>query len=252
MKFILLLFLVVLPTIGFSQNLKDTVTECVSTITLTDTIHVSGIVRYGSGKPAKGVRVSTNLWSFGVYTFTDSTGRFYLENVRLKDTLEIRSTNSTKLITNNGTRTLNISIPPVNESPYPNTTIRIAANSDLKKEALNIKLTDNCACCFYSLEVAPEYPGGYKKLHDFIKSHLKYPAKAINENLEGEVVVQFTIGEYGKPKNFTILSGLSQECDDAAIMALKKMPDWRPGIFFGRRAEYPQSIAVQFAINRNN
>ena len=46
--------------------------------------------------------------------------------------------------------------------------------------------------------IAPKFPGGCDSLYKFIKNELIYPEKALNEHLEGVVIVCFTITEEGK------------------------------------------------------
>lgn len=217
---------------------------------LGDTIHVSGIVSYTSGKPAKDIHISTKFSDDGVNTFSDSTGRFYLKNVRMTDTLYIRSVNYSTNIINKGSRFLYITVPPKNESRNTKTLIKIESTEVIRRESNESKIPYKKDTYFITYEVSPEFPGGYKKLHDFIKGRLIYPENALTGNIEGEVVVQFMISEDGTPKDFTVISGLSKECDEAAMNALKGMPKWRPGIFYGRRAEYPQKLAIQFSIAR--
>lgn len=87
-------------------------------------------------------------------------------------------------------------------------------------------------------------------MNDFIRNNLVYPEKALKANIEGEVIVQFIISKDGIPKDFIIQSGLSFECDQAALNVLKKMPKWKPAFFYSGPVDLPQSISIQFGISR--
>ena len=203
-----------------------------------------------SNKPVIDVQVFTPLQSFGVSTTTDSKGTFHLENVRLKDTIFVRSINSSTTIINNGSRFLKVTIPSNDFGRIIKTTVKIQGSTGTTKEALNISLSGKGFGCCVSSELPPEFPGGMKKLNEFIKNQLVYPEEALKANIEGEVIVQILVGNDGTPKDFTIISGLSTECDEAVLNAMKQMPIWKPAFFNGKPAEYPQSVAIQFAINR--
>ena len=49
----------------------------------------------------------------------------------------------------------------------------------------------------------PEYPGGIEKFKNYIRQQLTYPEKAIENNIEGTVEIEFTIGLDGGIKNIS-------------------------------------------------
>ena len=57
---------------------------------------------------------------------------------------------------------------------------------------------DTLGKTYDAVEVMPEFPGGTEALLSFIKGNLKYPQKAIDEQTEGRVIVQFVIDKTGK------------------------------------------------------
>lgn len=249
MKLHFFLYLIFVSTLGFAQNSKSPAEDS-CTITLTDTIHVSGVILDSSNKPVQNVNIHTKRQYFGVSTMTDSMGRFRLENVQPTDTIFVEISYFEKRIPNNGSRFLKIFIPPINQSANNPYIIKIERSAVTEKKAVVSNLSGSCSSFFHSFGIYPEFPGGNRKLSELIKANLVYPKKALLENLEGEVVVQFIISKDGTPKDFIISSGLSKECDEAAVNALKRMPKWKMGIFYGRPIEHPVSIAVQFAIIR--
>lgn len=246
MRSILFILLLFFGHASLAQT--DATSGCVSNVTLSDTIHISGIVKYSSGKPVKDAHVSNKLVSYGVFTYTDSAGRFHLENVSPVDTLTINVPGHFTRIKNNGSRFLSIIIP--DQRPFSNISVQIEAAAKTQKQPLNMKFVDTCACCCSQSEVYPEYPGGILKLQKFVESNLIYPERSLTENIEGEVIVQFSVGANGMAKDFSIVSGLNAECDQAALDVLKKMPKWKPAIYYGKLVDYPQMISIDFTIKR--
>lgn len=62
----------------------------------------------------------------------------------------------------------------------------------------------------------PEYPGGKKALNAFIKSELKYPKVAIENNIEGKVYLVFEINNDGSVSKVQIRKGIGFGCDEEA------------------------------------
>ena len=78
----------------------------------------------------------------------------------------------------------------------------------------------------------PEFPGGLTKLVAFAKNNIKYPKKAIDDHVEGSVVLQFVIDEKGKVTNGKIIESVRADIDSVCVGMLKKMPDWKPAQFW--------------------
>ena len=62
----------------------------------------------------------------------------------------------------------------------------------------------------------PVYKGGKKNLKDFITKALKYPEAALNEKIEGTVVIKYTVNHLGKVIDSKVISGIGHGCDEEA------------------------------------
>ncbi len=82
---------------------------------------------------------------------------------------------------------------------------------------------------FSFVEEMPSFPGGEKKMIEFILSNIHYPPVALENNIAGKVYVKFTVDKEGKIQNPELLRGIGGGCDEEAIRILKMMPDWTPG-----------------------
>ncbi len=62
----------------------------------------------------------------------------------------------------------------------------------------------------------PEYPGGPKALTQFIYTHLRYPAAALEASTEGTVYIDYDIDYKGNVIATRVLQGLGHGCDEEA------------------------------------
>ena len=82
---------------------------------------------------------------------------------------------------------------------------------------------------FSYVEEMPAFPGGEKKMIEFILSNINYPPVARENNITGKVYVKFTVDKNGKIINPELLRGIGGGCDEEAVRILRIMPDWIPG-----------------------
>lgn len=67
----------------------------------------------------------------------------------------------------------------------------------------------------------PEYPGGPKELSRFIQTNLRYPASALEEGVEGTVLVDYDIDYQGKVVATRVLQGIGGGCDEEACRVVR-------------------------------
>ena len=91
------------------------------------------------------------------------------------------------------------------------------------------------------------YEGGDKKLFQFITNHLKYPPEAIENKIEGTVIVKYEINYKGHITQTKVISGIGYGCDEEVVRVMKLSPPWRPAKRGGEdvRARYIAPIAFR-------
>lgn len=77
-----------------------------------------------------------------------------------------------------------------------------------------------------------EFPGGGPAFRYFIEKNMSYPPLAKANNIEGKVFVTFVVDKKGVVKHPSIHKSLGYGCDEEAIRLVKKMPKWKPGIWY--------------------
>jgi TonB family protein len=81
-------------------------------------------------------------------------------------------------------------------------------------------------------EFPPTFEGGKEKFYHFLFTHLRYPAKAREKNIQGTVVVQFVVDVDSIAKRITIIQKLGGGCDEEALRLVNLMNaerKWIPG-----------------------
>jgi protein TonB len=95
----------------------------------------------------------------------------------------------------------------------------------------------------------PEFIGGAEAMAVFIGRHLRYPPKAENMGMEGEVHISFIVEEDGSISNITVMRGLTiKECNEEAVRVISKMPKWKPAVFMGKPTRTRMKIPIRYEL----
>lgn len=99
----------------------------------------------------------------------------------------------------------------------------------------------------YELLNPPIYPNDdYRGFITFLKSNIKYPKAAIENQVQGSVHVSFVIEKDGNLRNAKIERSLGYGTDEEAIRILKLSPKWKPGFENGKSVRTIYRIPILF------
>lgn len=100
------------------------------------------------------------------------------------------------------------------------------------------------------VEVKPKFQGGDgpTKFAKWISENIVYPEKAKKDSVQGRVIVQFVVDEFGKVGSVKILRGLTKETDAEVFRVVSQSPDWEPGVIKGKKAKVQFNLPVAFAL----
>ena len=101
---------------------------------------------------------------------------------------------------------------------------------------------------FDMVEVQPSFPGGTSEMMSWISSHLKYPAIAAENGIEGKVIVQFVVGKNGAIRDANIVRALNPSCDKEALRVVNAMPRWLPGKQNGKEVSVKFTLPITFKL----
>ena len=91
----------------------------------------------------------------------------------------------------------------------------------------------------------PSYPGGPKAMRKFLSQHIRYPASARAEKIEGTVRVRMDIDYQGKVVGTKVLAGLGYGCDEEAQRVVKLLSFQLPKLR-KIRATFHKTINIHF------
>ena len=68
---------------------------------------------------------------------------------------------------------------------------------------------------------------GIEEFNIFVAENLVKPKAAIEQNISGSVIIEFTVEPYGELSNFKVIQSLGYGCDEEAIRILKLSGKWQ-------------------------
>lgn len=102
---------------------------------------------------------------------------------------------------------------------------------------------------FVFVEHEAEFPGGDEALMNYLSTHIVYPAKALELNIQGKVICEFTVTSEGKIKDVKVIKAVGFGLDDEAVRVIKEMPIWKPGTQNGAKVDSKFTLPVQFVLD---
>lgn len=98
----------------------------------------------------------------------------------------------------------------------------------------------------------PSYPGGIKKLYQFLAQTIRYPARASENNVQGTLFVSFTVERDGVLNDVKIEGRkLGFGLEEEALRVVKMSKRWIPGIQNGRTVRVKYNIPIRFTMPQN-
>ncbi len=94
----------------------------------------------------------------------------------------------------------------------------------------------------------PEFPGGEEALMVYLAENLKYPRVALENNIQGIVVVRFVVDTEGRISSVEILKDIGGGCGAEAARVISSMPRWTPGEHNGVKVNVRFVLPVRFQL----
>jgi len=108
---------------------------------------------------------------------------------------------------------------------------------------INIKADEQAQC-------------GMDKLWEYINSNLAYPESLKKADVEGMVVVKFTVGADGLVKNVSISKSLHPDADEEVMRIVMEMNakvgQWQPALKEGKAIDAELCLPVKFALDHSS
>ncbi|MDP4148072.1 MAG: TonB family protein [Bacteroidota bacterium] len=102
---------------------------------------------------------------------------------------------------------------------------------------------------FTKVEIESEYPGGSAAWLRYLNKNFRYPDEAVNNDIQGTVVVQFIVDKEGNVSDVQAISGPTDGgLRDEAIRVIKKSGKWTPAIQNGRQVKSYKKQPIVFKL----
>jgi protein TonB len=97
------------------------------------------------------------------------------------------------------------------------------------------------------VEIESEYPGGIVAWQRFLNRNLRYPQEAVDQDIQGYVVVQFIVDKEGNVSDVEAVSG-PEMLRPEAVRVIKKSGKWTPAIQNGHKVKSYKRQPIGFKI----
>jgi len=102
---------------------------------------------------------------------------------------------------------------------------------------------------FTKVEIESEFPGGAAAWLRYLNKNLRYPDDAVNNEIQGTVVVQFIVDKEGNVSDVQAISGPDNGgLREEAIRVIKKSGRWTPAVQNGRQVKSYKKQPIVFKL----
>ena len=84
----------------------------------------------------------------------------------------------------------------------------------------------------------------------WVYQYLKYPKYAVDNGIQGKVLVDFVIDEKGNVMDVKVARGVHELLDDEALRVISASPRWKPGRHHGKKVKVALTVAVEFRLDK--
>lgn len=91
-----------------------------------------------------------------------------------------------------------------------------------------------------------------QKVAEFLAKNTKYPAVAVENNIQGKVMVQFVVNKDGSISESKVLRDIGGGCGAEALRVVSSMPKWQPGIHNGKPVSVRYTLPFNFHLGTNS
>ena len=102
---------------------------------------------------------------------------------------------------------------------------------------------------FLIAETMPSFQGGdLNKFRTWVQQNIRFPQIALENGIQGRVVLSFVIEKDGRLTNIQVLQSPDRSLSDEAIRVLSKSPKWSPGKQRNQVVRIKYTLPVDFRV----
>ena len=115
----------------------------------------------------------------------------------------------------------------------------------------NLPSSSDDKIIFVTAEEMPTFKGGdLSKFRNWVQSNVKYPQIALENGIQGNVVIKFVVEKDGKLSNIQVLQSPDKTLADAAVQVIQRSPKWKPGKQRNKPVPVTYTLPVSFKISK--
>lgn len=99
-----------------------------------------------------------------------------------------------------------------------------------------------------SPDVMPEYPGGVNAIMEFLSKNIVYPSKAVEDNIQGKVLVRFIVDKNGNVSTPEITNSVHPLLDAEAMRVVNLLKGFSPGQKNGHTVNTWYTVPINFKL----
>ena len=113
-----------------------------------------------------------------------------------------------------------------------------------------LKKNPNAAIPFSVVENKPTFnDSDANEFSKWVSEQMQYPQEAIDQNIQGRVVLQFTVNKEGQVEDVQVVRGVNEALDNEAVRVVTASPKWEPGTQNGNPVNVRYTFPVVFRLN---
>ena len=97
-------------------------------------------------------------------------------------------------------------------------------------------------------EIMPEFPGGAAAMLQWIQNTMCYPQVALDDGVQGRVIVQFVVEKDGTRSNVKVMRSIDERLNPEAIRLVNAMPKWTPAKQNGQVVRCRFTLPITFRL----
>ena len=130
----------------------------------------------------------------------------------------------------------------------PNSHEKEIAIMDYQEEVVEEEVEEE-AIPFQMVSEQPTFMGkDAKEFGKWVGSKIQYPEMARENNVQGRVILQFTIEKDGSLTNIKVVRGVDPALDKEALRVVSSSPKWKPGMMRDKAVRVNYTFPVDFRL----
>lgn len=134
--------------------------------------------------------------------------------------------------------------------------VSFACSGPVSNEGMTVNDTDKSVKSemevHSKVEVMPQYPGGNDELVSYLAGNITYPQEAMDNDIEGKVIVSFIVEKDGNISNTKVIDGIGYGCDEEAVRVISGMPNWTPGMKNNKAVNVSFKLPISFKLEEKD